>query len=345
MYCGKKKIQWECDAIVKQYNNISLTVLTLIKNLQTTLSALTMRRTKRRTGKSMAKKLSELDIVTKRVNDMSSTATNVFYDKTLLPLFDDGFKNGNGTAVEVGSGTNGDGILQNNTTSILRNNYAGILQDNRAGHRFGFNLTATTNRNINNNKTSVSQLLSLPSSLSAGATTSATAATTTVVDKKDQESLKIVFDLFADNMELISYHNLERALRFLRFKVHPNQLFDTNLIEQNNYNNNNRDICHDAGDNHYGKLDFNAFCTCVVNLGSDWRDVRQEIECGYQKFDCESKGRITQQNLKHLNRKHGLGLTREEINEMILAMDLDGDGEILMDEFVTYMKESHIFSV
>ena len=157
--------------------------------------------------------------------------------------------------------------------------------------------------------------------------------------------MKVVFDLFADNMELISYHNLERALRFLRFKVRPNQLFDTNVIEQNNNNNNNNgDICHDVGDNHYGKLDFNAFCTCVVNLGSDWRDVRQEIECGYHKFDCESKGRITQQNLKHLNRKHGLGLTREEINEMILAMDLDGDGEILMDEFVTYMKDSHIFS-
>ena len=162
----------------------------------------------------------------------------------------------------------------------------------------------------------------------------ATPPTTLSISKMDRENLKVVFDLFADNIELISHHNLERALRFLRFKIHPNQLVDKNIIENSS----------SSIDDKNEKLDFNAFCTCVVNLGSDWRDVRQEIECGFQKFDCESKGRVTQQNLKHLNRKHALGLTREEINEMILDMDMDGDGEITMDEFVTYMKDSHIFA-
>ena len=293
----------------------------------------------------MVNKLSELDTVTKRVNDMCSTVTNVFDNRTLLPVFDDGVHNGNRTDVDLVAD---DGILQNNTTGILQKDPAGISQKTLAGRNFVSTTNAkynNNNNNNNNNKTSVTNFLSsMPSLISAPAPSST--STTTVVDKRDRESLKVVFDLFADNMELISYHNLERALRFLRFKLRPNQLFDANIIDNNNSNNNNNNniTSQYVEDSQYGKLDFNAFCACVVNLGSEWRDVRQEIECGYQKFDCESKGRVTQQNLKHLNRKHGLGFTREEINEMILAVDLDGDGEITMDEFVTYMKDSHIFA-
>ena len=207
------------------------------------------------------------------------------------------------------------------------------------------------------------------------------------INKKDEADLKIVFDLFADNVEFISVHNLEKALRFLQFKIRDvNQLVEmnTNLFENsnnsnntnNNTNNNNSNNSVANSDFNRGngnknvndfretgyknyksvqdnsavdykpsrKLDFAAFCSCVVTLGSEWRDVRQEITRGFHKLDCEAKGRVTRQNLKHLNRKHGLGLTREEIEEMIAEMDMDGDGEIILDEFVTYMKQSHIFS-
>ncbi|KAI9693406.1 MAG: Calcium-binding component of the spindle pole body (SPB) half-bridge [Bogoriella megaspora] len=65
------------------------------------------------------------------------------------------------------------------------------------------------------------------------------------------------------------------------------------------------------------------------------RDPRDEILRAFELFDEGGKGKITHGDLKRVARELGEGLQEEELRAMIDEFDMDGDGAIDRDEFLS----------
>lgn len=65
------------------------------------------------------------------------------------------------------------------------------------------------------------------------------------------------------------------------------------------------------------------------------RDPRDEILRAFELFDEGGKGKITHQDLRRVARELGEGLQEEELRAMIDEFDMDGDGAIDRDEFLS----------
>ncbi|KAI9664656.1 MAG: Calcium-binding component of the spindle pole body (SPB) half-bridge [Bathelium mastoideum] len=65
------------------------------------------------------------------------------------------------------------------------------------------------------------------------------------------------------------------------------------------------------------------------------RDPRDEILRAFELFDEGGKGKITHEDLRRVARELGEGLQEEELRAMIDEFDMDGDGAIDRDEFLS----------
>lgn len=65
------------------------------------------------------------------------------------------------------------------------------------------------------------------------------------------------------------------------------------------------------------------------------RDPRDEILRAFDLFDEGGKGKISLQDLRRVARELGEGLQEEELVAMIEEFDMDGDGAISREEFVS----------
>ncbi|KAF2460466.1 hypothetical protein BDY21DRAFT_280408 [Lineolata rhizophorae] len=65
------------------------------------------------------------------------------------------------------------------------------------------------------------------------------------------------------------------------------------------------------------------------------RDPREEILRAFNLFDEGGKGNIDLADLRRVARELGEGLQEEELRAMIEEFDMDGDGAISQDEFVS----------
>lgn len=65
------------------------------------------------------------------------------------------------------------------------------------------------------------------------------------------------------------------------------------------------------------------------------RDPREEILRAFELFDDGAKGLINLQDLRRVARELGEGLEEDELAAMIDEFDLDGDGAINQEEFLS----------
>ena len=65
------------------------------------------------------------------------------------------------------------------------------------------------------------------------------------------------------------------------------------------------------------------------------RDPREEILRAFELFDEGAKGKISLADLRRVARELGEGLEEEELIAMIEEFDLDEDGAISREEFMT----------
>lgn len=65
------------------------------------------------------------------------------------------------------------------------------------------------------------------------------------------------------------------------------------------------------------------------------RDPREEILRAFELFDEGGKGKINLNDLRRVARELGEGLEEEELMAMIEEFDLDGDGAINQEEFLS----------
>lgn len=67
------------------------------------------------------------------------------------------------------------------------------------------------------------------------------------------------------------------------------------------------------------------------------RDSEEELRVAFRVLDKDMNGFITAAEIRHVMNKLGEKLTDEEVKEMILIGDIDGDGQMSFDEFVKVM--------
>ncbi|WAR18956.1 CALM-like protein [Mya arenaria] len=69
-------------------------------------------------------------------------------------------------------------------------------------------------------------------------------------------------------------------------------------------------------------------------------ESENKISDAFRAFDKDSNGFISPAELRHVMTNLGEMLTEEEVDEMIRAADMDGDGQVNFEEFVKMMTSS-----
>ena len=85
-----------------------------------------------------------------------------------------------------------------------------------------------------------------------------------------------------------------------------------------------------------GVIDFTEFLT-IMNRKTLFWDGDEVIREAFRLFDKDGNGVISAAELHRVMTSLGENVTEDEVNEMIKEADLDGDGQINYQEFVTFI--------
>ena len=85
-----------------------------------------------------------------------------------------------------------------------------------------------------------------------------------------------------------------------------------------------------------GAVDFPEFLTMMAQKMRE-RHRRQSVKEAFRVFDKDGKGFISAAQLRDVMTDLGEKLTEEEVDQMIGEADINGDGRVDYEEFVTMM--------
>ena len=148
-----------------------------------------------------------------------------------------------------------------------------------------------------------------------------------------------LFDLDKDNH--IDYHELKVAMKALGFDLPKSEILS--ILQTHGISTNNSKAAGKAaagssaafaGTTTRLLLSLETFRTLMASRILA-RDPRDEILRAFELFDEGGKGKITHQDLRRVARELGEGLQEEELKAMIDEFDMDGDGAIDRDEFLS----------
>ncbi|CAM1311893.1 Uncharacterised protein g5829 [Pycnogonum litorale] len=97
-----------------------------------------------------------------------------------------------------------------------------------------------------------------------------------------------------------------------------------------------RDMVNEVDTDGNGTIEFNEFLQMMSKKMKD-TDNEEELKEAFRVFDKNNDGFISASELRHVMTNLGEKLTDEEVEEMIKEADLDGDGLVNYDEFVTIL--------
>lgn len=139
--------------------------------------------------------------------------------------------------------------------------------------------------------------------------------------------IKKAFDLFdTECTGFIEVKELRVAIRALGFEPTKDDI--RNMMEE---------IDKDKS----GRIAFNDFLI-LMRLKMAEKDTKQELMKAFSFFDDDHTGHISFNNLKRVAQELGEKLTDEELQEMIDEADLDNDGEVSADEFLTVLRKTNL---
>ncbi|XP_012262941.1 neo-calmodulin-like isoform X5 [Athalia rosae] len=97
-----------------------------------------------------------------------------------------------------------------------------------------------------------------------------------------------------------------------------------------------RDMVNEVDQDGNGTIEFNEFLQMMSKKmkGSDGED---ELREAFRVFDKNNDGLISSTELRHVMTNLGDKLSEEEVDDMIKEADLDGDGMVNYEEFVTIL--------
>ena len=73
------------------------------------------------------------------------------------------------------------------------------------------------------------------------------------------------------------------------------------------------------------------------------RDSKEEIEKAFKLFDEDNTGKISLKTLKKIAKDLGENMTDQELEEMIIEADGDGDGQVTIEDFVKIMQSTNLY--
>merc|ERR1712126_196933 len=86
-----------------------------------------------------------------------------------------------------------------------------------------------------------------------------------------------------------------------------------------------------------GCITFNEFVTLMTKNVQDDGDIEEEIREAFRVFDREGHGFITVPDLTQVLTSLGDKLSEDESRELVEEADIDGDGNVNYEEFVTML--------
>jgi len=143
------------------------------------------------------------------------------------------------------------------------------------------------------------------------------------VTAQDVDCLKDAFDLFDHNKDgKISVDELDKVMSTHGFRLTEQEL--TGMISRVDANAN-------------GAVDFHEFIDLMVRKDSCMAEEENDEEHTFRVFDHNGDGLISKGELLLTMNRLGETLTEEEVENMIMEADLDGDGKINKQEFSRLM--------
>jgi len=136
--------------------------------------------------------------------------------------------------------------------------------------------------------------------------------------EEQKSELKEAFDLFdPDGTGKIATSKLKIVLRALGFEPTTTEL---------------RQLVAQVGPEFPGELSYEEFMK-IMSVKMLDKDGKDEILRAFRLIDNDKTGKISFGNLKRIALELGENLTDEELHDMIVEADDDGDGEISLEEF------------
>ncbi|TKY85203.1 hypothetical protein EX895_006283 [Sporisorium graminicola] len=144
-----------------------------------------------------------------------------------------------------------------------------------------------------------------------------------LTDEQRQE-IKEAFELFdTDKDGAIDYHELKVAMRALGFDLKKAEVLK---------------LLRDHDKTNSGLLEWDDF-NKIMSEKIASRDPMEEIRKAFALFDDDGTGKISLRNLKRVAKELGETLDDDELQAMIDEFDLDQDGEISQNEFISIMMD------
>ncbi|CAF1371312.1 unnamed protein product [Adineta steineri] len=101
-----------------------------------------------------------------------------------------------------------------------------------------------------------------------------------------------------------------------------------------------QDMIREVDEDQSGSISFVEFVGMVKKTVDTNKNSREELFRAFQVFDLDQNGFITIEELRTVLQATGDRPTDEDALEMIAEADIDGDGRINYDEFVSIMNNS-----
>ena len=132
------------------------------------------------------------------------------------------------------------------------------------------------------------------------------------------EEIKEAFDIFdVDQSGAISVSELLNAMRSLGFDTKNPAIFK---------------MISDMDEDGNGEIEFDEFLDMMTARISD-TNTKEDLERVFKLFDEDRNGEITVENLRRVAKELGEDIPDDELNEIIMRADLDGDGKLSFDDF------------
>lgn len=97
-----------------------------------------------------------------------------------------------------------------------------------------------------------------------------------------------------------------------------------------------RDMVNEVDQDGNGTIEFNEFLQMMSKKLKE-ADCEEELREAFRVFDKNNDGLISSNELRHVMTSLGERLSEEEVDDMIKEADLDGDGQVNYEEFVTIL--------
>ena len=91
-----------------------------------------------------------------------------------------------------------------------------------------------------------------------------------------------------------------------------------------------------------GDIDFSEFLEMMTGKMGE-KDSREDVVKVFKLFDDDNTGKITLRNIRRVSQELGETIDDDELMDMLMQADRDGDGELDMDEFYRIVKKKGNF--